>query len=334
MAAPDAHRDKRAKAGPVLYPMDEPLLRKCDALMKNLAKKSQAVHFLRPVDWKKMGLVDYPKLIKHPMDIGTVSERLGKNHYARLEDFANETRLIWKNAFIFNAPDSLYFKAAKSLSDAFEKAREKMEAEAEAVSALQVDTMERCNILLADIQANPLAEWFLDPVDHVALGLTDYTQVITQPMDLSTIGRKLQRAQYLSPEDFAHDTRLVFQNAITYNSAQSMFGVVAGILASSFDRRYTLITQAAAIDPGRPMPDRPGWPTFAQKKKLYDLCTKLSLADLNQMVQMVQKGCQAAVQQCGHKEVEVDVDELDMDTFNKVLGFVGGKTSSKVKADQ
>ena len=63
------------------------------------------------------------------MDIGTVSERLGKNHYARLEDFANETRLIWKNAFIFNAPDSLYFKAAKSLSDAFEKAMEKMEAE-------------------------------------------------------------------------------------------------------------------------------------------------------------------------------------------------------------
>ena len=47
MAAPDAHRDKRAKAGPVLYPMDEPLLRKCDALMKNLAKKSQARKTLR-----------------------------------------------------------------------------------------------------------------------------------------------------------------------------------------------------------------------------------------------------------------------------------------------
>jgi bromodomain-containing factor 1 len=75
--------------------MDEPLLRKCDALMKNLAKKSQAVHFLRPVDWKKMGLHDYPKLIKHPMDLGTVSERLNKNAYARLEDFANETRLVW-----------------------------------------------------------------------------------------------------------------------------------------------------------------------------------------------------------------------------------------------
>ena len=29
--------------------------------------------------------------------------------------------LLQKNAFIFNAPDSLYFKAAKTLSDVFEK---------------------------------------------------------------------------------------------------------------------------------------------------------------------------------------------------------------------
>lgn len=311
--------------------MDEPLMRKCDALMKNLMKKGQAVHFLRPVDWKKMGLHDYPKLIKQPMDLGTVSERLNRNHYARLEDFANETRLVWKNAFIFNAPDSLYFKAAKQLADMFEKHMEKFETEAEQVNPLQLDTMVRCNLLLADIQANPLAEWFLEPVDHVGLGLTDYTQVVTQPMDLSTVGKKLERNQYMSPEDFAHDVRLVFQNAIAYNSASSMFGVVAGILAAVFDRRFTLLTQAAAADPGRPIPDRPGWPTFAQKKKFYDLCTKLTLSDLNQMVGTVQKSCPTAVRSCGQKEVEVDVDELDMKTFNNIMLWVG--TKSKVKAE-
>ena len=53
------------------------------------------------------------------------------------------------------------------------------------------------------------------------------------------------------------------------------------------------------------MPDRPGWPTFQQKKKFYDICTRLTLADLNQMVSLVQRGCQTAVQQCGDKEVEV-----------------------------
>lgn len=30
------------------------------------------VPFLEPVQWKEWGLLDYPKVIKHPMDLGTV----------------------------------------------------------------------------------------------------------------------------------------------------------------------------------------------------------------------------------------------------------------------
>ena len=145
--------------------------------------------------------------------------------------------------------------------------------------------------------------------------------------------RGTARGRYMSTEDFAHDVRLVWQNAITYNSAQSMFGVVAGILAQTFDRRFALITRSATADPGRPIPDRPGWPTFQQKKKFYDLCTRLTLADLNQMVSLVQRGCQSAVQQCGDKEVEVDVDELDLETFNRVMQWATSKTKTVPKAE-
>ena len=173
------------------------------------------------------------------------------------------------------------------------------------MNAPDLGTMERCNLLLKDMVTNPLAEWFLDPVDHVGLELTDYLTVVQTPMDLSTVSKKMERAQYMSSEDFAHDVRLVWQNAIAYNSAQSMFGIVAGVLAQVFDRRFALITRSATADPGRPIPDRPGWPTFQQKKKFYDLCTRLTLADLNQMVSLVQRGCGSAVQQCGDKEVEV-----------------------------
>jgi len=330
-AAMSEHRDKRAKnvtTGFVLNPMDEAMQRKCDQLVKSLMKRSQGVHFSRPVEWKKMGLLDYPKLIKEPMDLGTVSERIVKPYYQRLEHFVNDVRLVWKNAFIFNAPDSLYFKAAKTLSDVFEKRVEELEKEAESVNAPDLGTMERCNLLLKDMVTNPLAEWFLDPVDHVGLELTDYLTVVQTPMDLSTVSKKMERAQYMSSEDFAHDVRLVWQNAIAYNSAQSMFGIVAGILAQVFDRRFALITRSATADPGRPIPDRPGWPTFQQKKKFYDLCTRLTLADLNQMVSLVQRGCGSAVQQCGDKEVEVDVDELDMETFNRVMQWATSKTKT------
>jgi len=329
------HRDKRPKSGVVVNPMDEPLQRKCDALLKSLMKRSQGVHFSKAVDWKKMGLHDYPKLIKEPMDLGTCGEKIQRNAYARLEDFAYDIRLVWKNAFIFNAPDSMYFKAAKTLSDAFEKRLEEIERECDQHNPMSVDTMERCSLLLADMRNNPLSEWFREAVDHVGLGLSDYMQVVQTPMDLGSIHKKLERSQYISPEDFAHDVRLVWQNAITYNSAASMFGVVAGILAQIFDRRFAMLTRSAATDPGRPIPDRPGWPTFQAKKKFYDLCTRLTLADLNQMVSLVQRSCTAAVQQCGDKEVEVDVDELDMETFNKVLQWAAAKikqSSSKVEA--
>ena len=109
---------------------------------------------------------------------------------------------------------------------------------------------------------------------------------------------------------------------------RSIFGVVASILAQVFDRRFALITRSSFGDPGRPIPDRPGYPTFTQKKKFYDLCTKLTLADLNQMVSLVQRGCGSAVQQCGDKEVEVDVDELDNETFNKVMSWAQQKTKA------
>lgn len=211
---------------------------------------------------------------------------------------------------------------------------EELEKEAEVLNAPAIDSMERCSILLDDMTKNPLSEWFGEPVDHANLGLVDYLQVISQPMDLGTILKKMERSQYMSTEDFAHDVRLVWQNAITYNSAQSMFGIVASILAQIFDRRFALITRSATADPGRPIPDRPGWPTFQQKKKFYDLCTRLTLADLNQMVSIVQRGCQPAVQQCGDKEVEVDVDELDTETFNKVMQWATSKTKpTAVKVD-
>ena len=67
----------------------------------------------------------------------------------------------------------------------------------------------------------------------------------------------------------------------------------------------------ATADPDRPLPDRPGWPTFQQKKKLYDLCMRLTLAELNQMVSLVQRGCQAAVQQCGDKVVVAPIRSLE-----------------------
>jgi hypothetical protein len=37
--------------------------------------------FLEPVDWKALGIPDYPTIIKNPMDLGTISKKLKENKY-------------------------------------------------------------------------------------------------------------------------------------------------------------------------------------------------------------------------------------------------------------
>ena len=58
---------------------------------------------------------------------------------------------------------------------------------------------------------------FYEPVDHVALKLADYTTIITRPMDLGTIRKKLANSSYEEPEEVADDVKLMFNNCFVYN---------------------------------------------------------------------------------------------------------------------
>lgn len=58
---------------------------------------------------------------------------------------------------------------------------------------------------------------FHTPVDPDKLGLPDYYDIIKQPMDMTTIKKKLDQQLYKSAKDVLHDFDLMFQNCYTYN---------------------------------------------------------------------------------------------------------------------
>jgi bromodomain-containing factor 1 len=70
---------------------------------------------------------------------------------------------------------------------------------------------------------------FLRPVDPIALGIPHYPSIIKNPMDFSTIDRKLTASnpnkpdpnpanpRYSNAEDFVSDVRLIFSNCLTFN---------------------------------------------------------------------------------------------------------------------
>jgi len=50
-------------------------------LIQGLIDSADSVDFRNPVDWKSFNLLDYPILIKKPMDLSTVKKNLNNNVY-------------------------------------------------------------------------------------------------------------------------------------------------------------------------------------------------------------------------------------------------------------
>ncbi|XP_038129032.1 bromodomain testis-specific protein-like [Cyprinodon tularosa] len=84
---------------------------------------------------------------------------------------------------------------------------------------------------------------FYTPVDAVALGLHDYHDIIKQPMDLSTIKKKMDHQEYSDPKEFAADVRLMFSNCYKYNPPSYHVVLMARKLQDIFESRYMNIFQ-------------------------------------------------------------------------------------------
>ncbi|ETO28969.1 hypothetical protein RFI_08155 [Reticulomyxa filosa] len=100
-------------------PADE--LAQCGEILKDLQSKPEAEPFLEPVDWRALKLPDYPQIIKNPMDLGTIASKLGHSEYKDSYAFAEDVRLVWRNAKRYNTPGSGIYVVAENLAKIFER---------------------------------------------------------------------------------------------------------------------------------------------------------------------------------------------------------------------
>jgi bromodomain-containing factor 1 len=112
--------------------MDKPRLRKkhaaelrfCQQVVKELQKKVHEPYsfpFLVPVDAVALNIPDYYKIIKQPMDLGTVETKLKDQQYANADEFYTDMKLIFRNCYRYNGPDSPVSGMAKQLERVFDK---------------------------------------------------------------------------------------------------------------------------------------------------------------------------------------------------------------------
>ena len=312
--------------------------KQCLQVLRALQKNPQAEPFLMPVDWKGLKLPTYPKIIKNPMDLGTVEQKLLSNRYAAVADYASDVRLIWSNAQAFNLEGSDIYELAASLAVDFDgkmaqvalgPLREAGGGGGGGVGGgrggggggsgdvLSGESLASCKMVVRDLRKHKDAHFFLEPVDWKALGIKDYPAIIKRPMDLGTIMKRLEAGQYSSVLDMAADVDLVWSNAMTYNQDESYIHQVAADLKAFADRKMAPLVAAA-----REAGDVPHELTFEMKRQLNENAALLSSKDLYGMVGIVEDSCKRAIDQSSPQEVEIDIDSLDLQTFLKIDKYV------------
>lgn len=89
--------------------LNQEQLKFCRIVMNELfdQKHSAFVYpFYEPVDWVALEIPDYPKIIRRPMDLSTMSRKLEHGKYNSATAFENDFKLLINNCFTFNGPAS------------------------------------------------------------------------------------------------------------------------------------------------------------------------------------------------------------------------------------
>ncbi|XP_010769668.1 CREB-binding protein-like [Notothenia coriiceps] len=92
---------------------------------------------------------------------------------------------------------------------------------------------------------------FRQPVDPMLLGIPDYFDIVKNPIDLSTIKRKLDTGQYQEPWQYVDDVWIMFNNAWIYNRKTSRVYKYCSKLAEVFESEIDPVMQLLGYCCGR-----------------------------------------------------------------------------------
>lgn len=307
----------------------------CTPLLKQLMNNKNAAPFNVPVDYIKLGVPDYPNIIKNPMDLGTIETKLASGAYEQVDDWIDDVRLVFSNCKTFNPPDHVVHKMAKMLEANFDKKLaqllEKVEnrnsggAPRQAAAAKQgeADWVTKAKTVLKQCQQHPDGYPFVTPVDWKKLKCPDYPQIIKNPMDMSKVERRLHALQYSCADEFIDDMNLIWRNAMTYNQDMSPIHQMAKKLEDFFHescnqafgnshKRKRDDGYASVRMPDEPTEEESTRPvTVEEKRDLNEKINMLESEDLGKMVEIIKARCPACIDMTSEDGIEIDIDLLE-----------------------
>ncbi|KAL8858072.1 MAG: hypothetical protein Q9178_005397 [Gyalolechia marmorata] len=89
--------------------------------IQNTKRSSDAKPFLTPVDIVQLNIPSYPNIVKHPMDLKTMEEKLKDDQYAFVQAVRADLDQIVENTTLFNGPDHPVTRNGYAMAKVFDR---------------------------------------------------------------------------------------------------------------------------------------------------------------------------------------------------------------------
>ena len=200
---------------------------------------------------------------------------------------------------------------------------------------LSKDHVAKALSMVAYLEKRPEALEFLKPVDYKSCGLDDYPLIIKNPMDLSTIKKKVKGGKYSNLTEVVSDVSLIWENCRVYNQIGS--GIVnhadkMQVYMKKFCAKHKLATETTETAETQQLEVGADTVSFENKVDLAKRLRKVNFEVLAEVVKVVESQCSDAVEDLDPERIQLKVDCLDrstFDTLNKYLNAVQGEDTRK-----
>ncbi|EOA90738.1 uncharacterized protein SETTUDRAFT_158273 [Exserohilum turcica Et28A] len=278
-------------------------LKFCESVITELMKPKYSTltyPFVTPVDPVALNIPSYLKIIKKPMDFGTIEKNLKNGVYQSAKDFYADAQLVFQNCYKFNPEGDAVNQMGHKLEELFES--------------------------LWKEKADWLAQ-HAPPPEHSPSDLysdedddDDDEEEEIDPAQAQFLAIQQQIAQLNATAQ-----QLLQQQTGGKRASPKLPGKKKKAAAQPAKRKSLPLAVPPPAKPIKSAPVKkvkaPAPLSFAQKQEISEGISTLGDVDMRRAVQIIRNGC-PHLANVNDDEMELDMDEINDDTLRELLRFI------------
>ncbi|KAI9658430.1 MAG: hypothetical protein M1829_006785 [Trizodia sp. TS-e1964] len=290
-------------------------LKFCQEVINELSKpkySSTLFPFMVPVDPVALNIPSYHKIIKKPMDLGTVSSKLKAGQYENAKEFEADVRLVFSNCYKFNPPGDDVYLMGRDVETLFNEKWAQKQEWIDARVPVSNPTSRSTSPEQDEEYSEDSGEEDDDAEDENTKQINEMkAQVALLKQNLDVLTKSKQSSPPRASKKGGKAPKARNSTGTAKATKKSL-----SVTAPPTTKKGTKKAKAS-----KEKPERAPYITYEQKHEISEKINFLLPAKMVQATKIIRDNM-PSLQNMNDSDIELDIDELPDDVLHRLLKFV------------